>query len=46
MDEFFKHELTASIKKLRDDPEIPKRLFFSFIFGLKKNKVQTYGTVL
>ena len=32
------------LKKWRDDPEITKKLFFCFIFGLKICLVQTYVT--
>ena len=32
---FSKMNLLHQLKKWRDDPEIPKKLFFCFIFGLK-----------
>ena len=35
MDAFFKNEFTTSIKKWRDDQNIPKKVTFLFYFGLE-----------
>ena len=44
-DAFFEKEFYASIKRMEDDPEIPKILFL-FFFWFKRSYIQTYGTVL
>ena len=41
---FSQKNILHKLKKWRDDPEITKKLFFCFIFGLKICLVQTYVT--